>query len=340
MTLHSRFLLAGALAVALPAAAANLATDGRYAGPTSIEDIRSQSYTMTEPVAGSDIPVDLTMVETTDGLYTPIGLRRPKGDGPFPMVLFFTGNGGGGMPWVRFKVNHQGFTLERFLEAGYAVGWLRYRAEVVLSYKGQELSVHKRLQHKLFRRSPLEYDDLKTIVEFVRALDYVDGAKVGLVGNSHGGEMILKLASEMDIAAGIASEPATHEYLALDVSNMPFLNPDQLSGSEPDLTDAAVVRALANKEIAMERIGKINSPIMILGRDDDHFQGLFRQTYDWLREAGKNAEWVSYDHPVHGYLMRVPKVDGAYRPDDMQLAAIDRALAFFGAHMPPAKTGH
>src|SRR4051794_25604681 len=50
-----------------------------------------------EPVKGSDMPVHLMYVETIDGLYTPIGLRTPNSGGPFPLVLFAAGNGGGGM---------------------------------------------------------------------------------------------------------------------------------------------------------------------------------------------------------------------------------------------------
>src|ERR1043166_8297707 len=53
-----------------------------------------------EDVKGSDVPVRLMYVETIDGVYAPIGLRTPSGDGPFPLVLFASGNGGGGMAAV------------------------------------------------------------------------------------------------------------------------------------------------------------------------------------------------------------------------------------------------
>ena len=47
-----------------------------------------------EPVRDSDIPVRLMQIETIDGLYAPIGLRTPKAQGPFPLILFARGNGG------------------------------------------------------------------------------------------------------------------------------------------------------------------------------------------------------------------------------------------------------
>src|SRR5687767_12549278 len=87
-----------------------------------------------EPVRASDIPVRLLFVETVDGLYAPIGLRVPPGEGPFPLILFASGNGGGGLAVVREVSQNRSWTQEQFLAAGYAVAWLRYRAEVDYAY--------------------------------------------------------------------------------------------------------------------------------------------------------------------------------------------------------------
>ena len=74
-------------------------------------------------------------VEMVDGLYAPIGLRTPRGEGPFPLVLFASGNGGGGMTVVREFTQNVSWTQEEFLKAGYAVAWMRYRAEVDYAYE-------------------------------------------------------------------------------------------------------------------------------------------------------------------------------------------------------------
>ena len=50
--------------------------------------LNSAQVVITEPVAGSNYPVHLAYVETIDGLYTPIGIRKPDGEGPFPVILF------------------------------------------------------------------------------------------------------------------------------------------------------------------------------------------------------------------------------------------------------------
>lgn len=315
---------AGGLAVLLPL----LAIAAEAQPPDVPEPLEPAVFVFTEPVQDSDIPVDITLLETVDGLYTAIGLRRPKGKGPFPMVLFFTGNGGGGVPWVRHQINNRAYTMERFLEAGYAVGWLRYRAEVWFEYtRVPKLEVSTHLAHQLLNRPPLEYDDLKTIVEYVRTLPYVDADKIGLVGNSHGGGMILKATAEMDVTAAIASEPDASEVLQMDPSKF---------GAEVEYRDMASVAPYLDKDVAMERFRRIHTPIFMMGRKDDHLQGIFETAYTWMKEAGVNVEWVSHDHPVHGYLIRIPRKDGVFMPDEVQLEAISEALDFFGRYMPPA----
>ncbi|MFQ6004818.1 MAG: alpha/beta hydrolase family protein [Woeseia sp.] len=295
--------------------------------PDVSEPLEPAVFVFTEPVRNSDIPVDITLLETVDGLYTAIGLRKPRGKGPFPIVLFFTGNGGGGVPWVRHQINNRAYTLERFLEAGYAVGWLRYRAEVWFEYtRVPQLEVSRHLAHQLLNRPPLEYDDLQTIVEYVRTLPYVDADKVGLVGNSHGGGMILKATAEMSVTAAIVSEPDASEFLQMDPSKF---------GADVEFRTMESVAPYLNKKVAMQRISRIETPILMIGRVDDHLQGIFETAYTWMKEAGRDVEWIAHDHPVHGFLIRVPQENGIYKPDSVQLEAIRQALDFFGRHMAP-----
>jgi hypothetical protein len=72
--------------------------------------------TIVEEVPGSDIPLELKYLETWDGLYAPIGLRLPPGDGPHPLVLLASGNGGGGMDWIKDAVAGRGYIMDRLLE--------------------------------------------------------------------------------------------------------------------------------------------------------------------------------------------------------------------------------
>src|SRR5262245_53903995 len=124
---------------------------------------------ITEPVRGSDIPVHLMYVEMVDGVYAPIGLRTPRGNGPFPLVLFASGNGGGGMAVIRDVTQNRSWTQEQFLAAGYAVAWLRYRAEVDYAYdRTGKLIEDRRQNRQLLNRGPLEYEDVIAIAEHVK----------------------------------------------------------------------------------------------------------------------------------------------------------------------------
>ena len=120
----------------------------------------------TEAIEGSEFPVTYHLVETVDGLYTPIGLRTPAGDGPFPVVLFASGNGGEGLGYVRDYSHNRSWTQEQFLDAGYAVAWLRYRAEVERpAYDGAPLSDRPWSGRGVLNRAPLEYEDVIAIIE-------------------------------------------------------------------------------------------------------------------------------------------------------------------------------
>src|SRR3954452_12442743 len=136
-----------------------------------------------EPVKGSDMPVHLMYVETIDGLYTPIGLRTPNSGGTFPLILFAAGNGGGGMAVVRDFTQNRSWTQEQFLAAGYAVAWMRYRAEVDYAYDRIGRLIADRRQHGLLlNRGPLEYEDVIAIVEFAKTLPEIAADRIGYMG--------------------------------------------------------------------------------------------------------------------------------------------------------------
>ncbi len=276
-------------------------------------------------------------VETWDGLYAPIGVRRPDGEGPFPIVLLAWGNGGGGMAWIRDAVHNKGYIQDRLAEAGYASAWLRYRTEVELGYhEGGRLVRDTRQGRDLFNRSPLEYEDEIAIIEYLKTLPWVDGDRVGLIGMSHGGEMVLKLTSDYHgVAAAVASEPAAHEFLALTPDDTAFVNEEtQLRNIEGmQMSEVAKVRTRIDEAVAKERCSTIDTPILVMGREDDHLQGIFQATYQVLEEMGKPVSWVSFDHSVHGYIYPIRGDSGEYEVDDVQDEAIGAMLSFLARYL-------
>jgi dienelactone hydrolase len=292
---------------------------------------------ITEPVRDSEFPVRLIQVETIDGLYAPIGLRTPQGRGPFPLVLFAYGNGGGGIAVVRDFTQNRSWTQEQFLAAGYAVAWMRYRAEVDYAYdKIGKLIEDRRQNRQLLNRGPLEYEDVIAIVRHVKTLPFIAPERIGYMGMSHGGEMAFKIASEYDgVRAMIASEPAAHEFLRLKPDATARVNPATglLDVERLLMREPAKVRARITEDVARERIAAIKTPIFVQGRNVDELQGIFRVCYDLLIELGKEARWATYEHAEHGFVFPKRNGDGAYAPDAVQRQAVQDSIGFFDEYL-------
>ena len=303
------------------------------------EPVSDEAITVTEAVTGSDIPVHLMFVELRDGVYAPIGLRKPEGQGPFPTIVFAHMNGGLGMRWIREWTQNGSWTPEQFLAAGYAVVWMRYRAEVDSRY-GSPLIEGEWQGRQIFSRGPFEYEDAISIIEYIKTLHYVDSERLGYLGVSHGGEMLMKIATEYNgLRAGIASEPASIEYLARrprepsDIQTEPEAETHEHYSPQLELERALEMRQRLDLETAKKRINAINMPILVQGRHRDHNQAIFRVNYELLKEAGKDVEWRSYDHDEHAFIFVERNADGAYNPDSIQLEAVRDSIAYFDRHM-------
>ena len=221
--------------------------------------------------------IHLIYVETMDGLYTPLGLELPEGNGPFPVILLASGNGGEGMNWVIENSKNRRYTINKFLEQGYACGWIRYRTEVELGYnEGGKLIRDGRQGREMFNRSPLEYEDEISIIEAIKQYREIDENKIGLLGMSHAGEMILKLTSEYHgVCAAVASEPAAHEFLALNPDDSVTITPaTQLRNIESmQMQSTNKVRKRINMQVALQRINSIKTPLFIMAGIRMNFRG-------------------------------------------------------------------
>jgi len=314
------------------------AIDPSHIDPTHIDP---SHVAIIEPVRDSAIPVQLIYVEMIDGVYAPIGLRTPPGDGPFPLILFAAGNGGGGMAVVQDFTQNRSWTQERFLASGYAVAWLRYRAEVDYAYDRLGKLIEDRRQNRqLLSRGPLEYDDVIAIAEYVKTLPGIAADRIGYMGMSHGGEMAFKIASEYHgIRAMIANEPAAHEFLRLKPDATAHVNPSTglLNVERMLMREPEKVRARITEDVARQRMAPIETPIFVQGRDTDELQGIFRVCYDLLVELGKPAQWSSYDHDLHGFVYVRRNEQGVYEPDAVQIRAVDDSIAFFDKYLKDSR---
>ena len=303
----------------------------------SVASLDPAHVVVTVPVPGSRYPVGLMYIEMVDGAYIPIGMRKPEGKGPFPLILFATGNGGGGMTMLRDHIDTKSWTQDQLLDAGYAVAWMRYRAEVDYAYDRIGKLIQSGRQHRqLFNRGPLEYEDAIAVAEYCKTLPFIDSDRLGYIGVSHGGEMALKIASEYHgFKCFVASEPASHEFLRLRPDETAHVDPKTglLNVEKMLMREATKVRPRITEDVARARVAPIDTPFFVQGRDDDELQGIFRVSYDLLHEMGKDAIWKSYDHDLHGFIYPVREADGTYKPDAVQRQAFADTKAFFDKYL-------
>jgi dienelactone hydrolase len=287
---------------------------------------------VTEKIPASNLSAEIIYVEMNDGTYSPTAMMKPPGSGRFPLVVIAHMNGGGGTRWLREWLQYGNWTPEQLVKAGYAVAWMRYRSEVNNSY-GSPLKETSRQGRQLFNRGPLEYDDAIAIVKFAKTLPYVDPDRIGYLGLSHGGEMAFKIGSEYDgLKCMIAVEPAAGEYLGVGPRPPGSPRPPE---TRMDITqeimdkELADTRARTNMTIAKERIGRIKTPILVIGRINDDNEPQFRLAYEIGREMGKPFEWKQYSHAEHGFIFVRKNKAGVYDPDPTQRQIVADTVAHF-----------
>jgi dienelactone hydrolase len=296
-------------------------------------ELPAHGFVITKPVRGSETPADYTFVLTRDEIYVPVAVLRPKGAGPFPLIAIGRGNGRGGLPHVETQVERLAAMLDVLIERGYAVAYVTYRNEIPHLYNQTErahnLGDDVSGEGRTLKSSPsLDSDDMLSILAYLRTLPYVDAARIGCVGVSHSGEMILKVMAETRVACGVVIEGASHEFLCVN------MGPEvPRKDGVVQYQDKELVRRNADKARAMERIRRIDTPILHIGRDHDHLQGIFQLAHEWMLEAGKDSTWVSMDHPDHGYPYLYRKPDGSFSPDAVQRKAFETFMAYFDRHL-------
>jgi dipeptidyl-peptidase-4 len=262
-------------------------------------------------VAEGDSPVQQAYVKSKDGAYVATATRKPKGKGPFPAIVFFHGAPGGrGMEqlvgWSRGDTG--GPVWERFLQEGFVV--------VVADYRGGDWNA---MNVPSTNASATAVDDGLAVIEHVKALPYVDPARISLYGVSLGGNLVLYLVSKLPtIHAAVLGAPAPIWFLGIQ---MPASGPRDFAAAKPDVA------------VAGANIAPIRTPLLILVGTEDGLLPLDATLHDALVQAGKSVRMDVYEHGYHDFVLGN---QGQKRPDLAKgeillagaLEALENAVAF------------
>jgi len=303
----------------LIAACPTLATADVYPHAGSPDPLPSAKYVRV--VSEADSPVQQVYVKSKDGAYVAAAIRKPKGAGPFPAIVFFHGAPGGrGMEqlagWSRGDTG--GPVWERFLREGFVT--------VVGDYRGGDWNT---MNLPSTGASATAVDDGLAVIDHVKALPYVDGSRISLYGVSLGGNLVMFLVSKVQtLHAAVLGAPAPIWFLGMQRPAGPA-RPD-LEAPKPD---PAVVGA---------NVAPIQTPLLILVGSEDRLQAMDTVLHDALKQAGKAVRMDVYEHGYHDFVLGP---QGQKRTDLPKgeillggaLEALERAVAFVKAEKPDTR---
>jgi len=263
-------------------------------------------------VSEADSPVERVFIKSKDGLYVAAAIRKPKGSGPFPVLVHFHGAPGGRgieqlVTWARGDFG--GPVFERFLQEGYVI--------VIADYRAANFAT---LADPAPADAVTYADDAVAVIDHVRALPYVDPQKIHVYGVSLGGDVTMHLLAQTSVRAAILGAGAPIRFLGVR-QNANASGDDRLRGMTMDEPRAA------------SNIAKVRTPILILVGSDDPLLSVNRALHDRLAQAGKRVRLEIYEHGYHDFVMGP---QGQNRPDlkngeqllDITLKALESAVMF------------
>jgi dipeptidyl aminopeptidase/acylaminoacyl peptidase len=245
-------------------------------------------------------PVEQVYIRSKDGLYIAAALRKPKGSGPFPVLLYFHGAPGGRgieklVTWSRGDTG--GPLWERFLQEGFVVVVADYRNNV-----SREDDYIGRLKDRVTYA-----DDGVSVLEYVRKLPYVNPNKVVVYGVSRGGNLALHLLARETVAGAILGAPAPFGFLGAERQGAIKIDAELTKGN----------------------IEPVKTPIVIFVGTKDGLIDLDRRLYDELARAGKQVRLEIYENGYHDFVAGPQGHEGRDEPlMDSTLDALDKAVVF------------
>ena len=234
------------------------------------------------------------------GVSIPAYVRKPKGDGPFPVVVLLHGGRYGKGATVGLGRSMQSPTAD-FIKAGWAIYSIDYRPSEKIAIV------------------PIEFDDSVEAVKAARKLPFVDPSRVGLMGGSHGAQVSSRVVSRVDVSGAVLCAPA-----AIDLIE------DKKAAARGEKVVSILLKMAADMEkergapaeeiekdpvkygysSALTEVAAVRAPILIInGRDDDNSPVSIIDLYvQKLRDAGKSVETYLPDNGPHGFYFGRPDI--------------------------------
>ncbi len=254
-----------------------------------------------------------TEFQGVGGLALPAYIRKPDGPGPFPVVVLLHGGGYGKAATVGLGRSTSSPTAD-FVKAGWAVYAIDYRP------------TDKKLV-------PIEIDDSVEAVKAVRQMPFIDPARIGLLGGSHGANLSSRLLSRVDAKGAVLCAPAAIDMIEVKkaigrkepvVQILGRMIADMEKEKGATMEEIEKDPAKFGYSSAFTEVAQARCPILIInGRNDSSSPVSVIDAYvSKLRAASKRVETYLPDNGPHGFYFGHPDI-----PESKEAAR--RAVAFF-----------
>ncbi len=256
------------------------------------------------------------------GLAIPAYVRKPQGAGPFPVIVLL--HGGGPSRPATYAAARLALPTGDFLRAGWAV-----------------YSIDFRPNHSTVRLPPVEIDDTIKAIQVARQLPFVDPQRVGLLGGSHGGHVMVRVMARVDTRGAILCAPANLDEIEIKKAvgrGEKIIRPLTRFVDEMEKKHGVTMEEIAKDpkkyhyNSPLTEVAQVRCPVLFIsGRNDVASPASIVAIYvQKLKEAGKQVETYQPDNGPHGFYFGHPDLSETRE-------AAKRAVAFFQKQFRAAK---
>ena len=258
------------------------------------------------------------------GEVIPAFVRKPAGNGPFPLVLMV--HGGGTSPSGTYALGRQlNPPTPQFIAAGFVI----YSMDFSAVDPGNAFSTG-------------EWELAQRAIETAQRLPYVDARRVAMVGQSHGGMVSCRSASHLDILCAVPCAPAAIDPIAawrfqqsggvISASLQNVINQTAANYGVPMATLAANPSAYGYRDVTDDAPTVRHPLFLVSGQNDTSSPTNVMSDYGAaLTAAGKYFETYYPANGPHGFVFSAPLV-----PETAEFAT--RAVTFLNKYFSLADT--
>lgn len=255
--------------------------------------------------------------EGIDGVKIAGYVRKPAGDGPFPLVIVLHGSGPIARPAsadneparaekaaqeaaqasaALGRASHP--PIPDFLAQGWAVYYIDYRP------------------NPRYKIDPLEFDDTVIAFNKARTFPFVDPKRIAMYGGSHGGHVTARMASRVSLCCALPCAPAGIDLIALfhlteegvPIGGNQGLIREMESRSRVKMAEIEKHPETYHYSSLLTEASQVKCPMFLIsGKNDPNAPLPVIEAYaDALRAAGKEVETYHPDNGPHGFETALP----------------------------------